>query len=143
MAVAKNHVRFLRVAEVAVGTEPGSDHPSDVLSCSAFGKPYDVRCQKACLDLAETHSVSTALLPRYSLIAGGTAYPGSAVEMPGLWKAWKAKSRLPTLSTSPLEISPKAGEIPTLPQRRRRRRMEKWKTKSRFSTFPPPRILSL
>jgi hypothetical protein len=29
--------------------------------------------------------------------------------MPGLWKAWKAKSRLPTLSTSPLEISPTAG----------------------------------
>ncbi|HJV59139.1 MAG TPA: hypothetical protein VJ971_24330 [Methylomirabilota bacterium] len=33
-----------------------------------------MRCQKACLDLAETHSVSAALLPRYSLIAGGTAY---------------------------------------------------------------------
>jgi hypothetical protein len=64
------------------------------------------------------------------------------VEMPGLWKAWKAKSRLPTLSTSPLEISPTAGEIPTFPQRRRRGRMEKWKTKSRFSTFPPPRFLS-
>src|SRR4051794_12225604 len=61
--------------------------------------------------------------------------------MTGLWKAWKAKSRLPTLSTSPLGISPKAGEIPTFPQRRRRGRMEKWKTKSRFSTFPPPRIL--
>ncbi|HEY1337992.1 MAG TPA: hypothetical protein VGF59_10805 [Bryobacteraceae bacterium] len=28
--------------------------------------------------------------------------------MPGLWKGWKAKTRLPTLSTSPLEISPKA-----------------------------------
>jgi hypothetical protein len=55
-------------------TEVGSDHPSDVLSCSAFAKPYDVRCRKACLGLAETHSVSTALLPRYSLIAGGTAY---------------------------------------------------------------------
>jgi hypothetical protein len=27
--------------------------------------------RKACLGLAETHSVSTALLPRYSLIAGG------------------------------------------------------------------------
>ena len=63
--------------------------------------------------------------------------------MPGLWKAWKAKSRLPPLSTSPLGISPRAGEIPTFPQRRRRRRMEKWKTKSRFSTFPPPRILAL
>jgi hypothetical protein len=55
-------------------TEAGSDHPSDVLACSAFTKPYQVRCRKACLDLAETHSVSTSLLPRYSLIAGGTAY---------------------------------------------------------------------
>jgi hypothetical protein len=55
-------------------TGPGGDRPSDVLSCSTFGKPDDVRCQKACLDLAATYSVSTALLPRYSLIAGGTAY---------------------------------------------------------------------
>jgi hypothetical protein len=55
-------------------TEVGSDHPSDVVSCSAFAKPRKVRCRKACLDLAETHSVSTSLLPRYSLIAGGTAY---------------------------------------------------------------------
>src|SRR2546430_13161400 len=45
-----------------------------------------------------------------------------AVEMPGLWKEWKAKNRLPTLSTSPLEISPTAGELPTFPQLRRRRR---------------------
>ena len=60
--------------------------------------------------------------------------------MPGLWKAWKAKGRLPPLSTSPLEISPKAGEIPTFPPLRRRRRMEKWKTKTRFPTFPPPRV---
>jgi hypothetical protein len=29
--------------------------------------------------------------------------------MAGLWKAWKAKGRLPTLPTSPLEISPTAG----------------------------------
>jgi DNA replication protein DnaC len=65
-----------------------------------------------------------------------------AVEMPGLWKAWKAKSRLSPLSTSPLAISPKDGEIPTFPQLRRRRRMEKWKTKGRFPTFPPPRFLS-
>src|SRR3954447_13792874 len=63
--------------------------------------------------------------------------------MPGLWKAWKAKGRLPPLPTSPLEISPKTGEIPTLPQLRRRRRMEKWKTKSRFPAFRPPRFLSV
>jgi hypothetical protein len=55
-------------------TEVGSDHPSDVVSCSAFAKPRQVRCRKACLGLAESHSVSTSLLPRYSLIAGGTAY---------------------------------------------------------------------
>ena len=55
-------------------TGPGGDRPSDVLSCSAFGRPDDVRCQKACLELAESQSVSAALLPRYSLIAGGTAY---------------------------------------------------------------------
>jgi len=55
-------------------TEVGSEHPSDVVSCSAFAKPHDVRCRKACLGLVEAHSVSTSLLPRYSLIAGGTAY---------------------------------------------------------------------
>ena len=52
--------------------------------------------------------------------------------MPGLWKAWKAKSRLPTLSTSPLGISPTAGEIPTFPQRRRRRRWKSGKPKAGF-----------
>ena len=62
------------------------------------------------------------------------------MEMPGLWKAWKAKNRLPPFSTSPLEISPKGGEILTFPQLRRRGWMEKWKTKSRFPTFPPPRM---
>lgn len=56
-----------------------------------------------------------------------------------LWKVWKAKSRLPPLSTSPLEIPPAAGGISTFPQCRRRRRMGKWKTKTRFPTFPPPR----
>lgn len=58
-----------------------------------------------------------------------------AVEMPGLWKAWKAKRRLPTLPTSPLEIPPNGGGIPTFPQLRRSG-PEKWKTKTRFSTFP-------
>jgi hypothetical protein len=58
------------------------------------------------------------------------------VEVPGLWKAWKAKTGLPTLSTSPLEISPKGGEISTLPQLWRSG-LENWKTKGRFPSFPP------
>ena len=41
------------------------------------------------------------------------------MEMAGLWKARKAKGRLLSLSTSPLDISPSAGEIPTFPQLRR------------------------
>ncbi len=57
--------------------------------------------------------------------------------MPRLWKEWKAKGRLPTLSTSLLGISPKAGEIPTFPQLGRSS-LEKWKTKIRFPTFPAP-----
>src|ERR1017187_9213668 len=56
-----------------------------------------------------------------------------AVEMPGLWKAWKAKSRLPPLSTSPLEISPKGGAIPTFPQLRRRGGVEKREHKKKAS----------
>lgn len=69
--------------------------------------------------------------------------PRKAVEMTGLWKGWKANNRLSTLSTSPLEISPSAGEIPTFPQLRRRERMEKCKTKYGFPTFPPHEFPSL
>ena len=57
--------------------------------------------------------------------------------MPELWKAWKAKSRLPTLSTSSLEISPKGGEISTFPQPRRSG-PEKWKTQKQVFHFPLP-----
>src|ERR1019366_3060584 len=59
-----------------------------------------------------------------------------AVEMPGLWKAWKAKSRLPPLSTSPLEISPKGGAIPTFPQLRRRGGRGKVENQKQVSHFP-------
>jgi hypothetical protein len=55
------------------------------------------------------------------------------------WKAWKSKSRISPLPTVPWK-SRKQREIPTFPQLRRKQAMEKWKTKSRFPTFPPPRI---
>jgi hypothetical protein len=76
---ARSRVRFFcpfkkRSVSADFLTGAGSDRPSDVLSCSAFAEPDRVGCAKACLGLAETHSVSTSLLPRYSLIAGGTAY---------------------------------------------------------------------
>ena len=59
-------------------TEAGSDHPSDIVSCSAFAQPEHVTCKKACLELAGTRTVSMTLLPRFSLIAGGTAYRTAA-----------------------------------------------------------------
>jgi hypothetical protein len=40
------------------------------------------------------------------------------MEMPGSCKAWKSKNSFSPLPTPPLEISPKAGEIPTFPQPR-------------------------
>jgi hypothetical protein len=56
-----------------------SDHPADVLSCSVFApKPYHVRCEKACLGLAETRGVLSPMMPRYALLADGVAYRAPA-----------------------------------------------------------------
>ena len=53
---------------------PGAERPADVLSCSAFTDPRRVECNKACLDAAHTGSVASPMMPRFSLVAGGTAY---------------------------------------------------------------------
>src|SRR5450755_1083305 len=63
--------------------------------------------------------------------------------MAGLWKAWKTKSRFPTLPTSPLEISPKAGGIPTFPQLRRRGGWKSGKPRAGFPLSHRPWFLSL
>jgi hypothetical protein len=57
--------------------------------------------------------------------------------MAGLWKAWKAKGRLPTLPTSPLEISPKDkrdSPIPTAPATKTDGKVENQKQVSHFPT---------
>ena len=56
--------------------------------------------------------------------------------MPGPWKAWKSNNSFPTLSTAPWE-SHRKREIPTFPTPGFAA-LGKWKTKSRFPTFPPP-----
>ena len=56
--------------------------------------------------------------------------------MTGPWKERKSKGSFPTLSTVPWKSRGKR-EIPTFPQPGFAA-MGKWKTKSRFSTFPPP-----
>jgi hypothetical protein len=52
-------------------TAPGSDRPSDVLSCSVFAKPYHVRCKKGCLELAEAGWAPPLTVPRYALLSDG------------------------------------------------------------------------
>jgi hypothetical protein len=51
-----------------------SEQPSDVLSCSVFANPSQVRCQKRCLTMTETAWAPSAMMPRYSLLADGVAY---------------------------------------------------------------------
>jgi hypothetical protein len=55
--------------------------------------------------------------------------------MPGPWEAWKSKNSFPTPPTVPWK-SRRKREIPTFPQPGFAA-MEKWKTKTGFSTFPP------
>ena len=62
------------------------------------------------------------------------------MEMPGLWKAWKAKDRLPTLPPSPLEISPRTGEIPTFPQAPATKADGKVENQKQVSHFPTASI---
>jgi hypothetical protein len=70
-------------------------------------------------------------MERYSMAAAKRA-----VEMTRWWKAWKSKSSFSTLPTAAWK-SRKGGEISTFPQPGFAA-MEKWKTKSRFPTFPRP-----
>lgn len=54
-------------------TMSNSDRPSDVLACSAFPDGR-VLCEKGCLPFAVTRRTSSAVMPRFALIADGTAY---------------------------------------------------------------------
>jgi len=54
----------------------------------------------------------------------------------GLWKAWKAKSRLPPLSTAPWKSRHKQARFPHS-HSSGDGAMEKWKSKDSFPTFPP------
>ena len=63
-----------------------------------------------------------------------------AVEMPGLWKAWKAKSRLPPLSTAPWKSRQRQARFPHF-HSSGDYAVEKWKTKPRFPTFPPRSLM--
>jgi hypothetical protein len=62
-----------RRANVAFLTEPPSETPSDVLSCSVFDDERGVRCKKGCLALAETAWTPRPVVARFALLADGEA----------------------------------------------------------------------
>src|SRR5260370_15563685 len=55
-----------------------------------------------------------------------------AVEMPGLWKAWKAKSRLPPLSTAPWKSRQEQARFPHFHSSGGSRRWKSGKPKAGF-----------
>lgn len=66
-----------RRVSAAFVTAPGAEHPSDVLTCSAFPGGA-VTCAKGCLEHADTAWEPSPMTPRYALIADGTAVRGKA-----------------------------------------------------------------
>ena len=54
-------------------TSPDAAGPTDVLSCSMFADG-DIRCAKGCRDLFATTWTPSPAVPRFALLAGGTAY---------------------------------------------------------------------
>ena len=55
-------------------TSPGSERPSDVVSCSRFGDGRAVTCKKGCLHLVETGWSASPMEPRFALLSGDVAY---------------------------------------------------------------------
>jgi hypothetical protein len=62
-----------RQASVEFLTPSDSDETADVLSCSVFSKPHDVRCKKGCVELATAGWSPPLTVPRYALLADGVA----------------------------------------------------------------------
>jgi len=62
-----------RRASVEFLTPTGSEKTTDVLSCSVFLQPYEIRCKKGCLRLATAGWSPPLTVPRYALLADGIA----------------------------------------------------------------------
>jgi len=62
-----------RRASVEFLTPTGSEKTTDVLSCSVFSQPYEIRCKKDCLELATAGWSPPLTVPRYALLADGIA----------------------------------------------------------------------
>jgi hypothetical protein len=62
-----------RSVTAAFLTRPGSEQPSDVVSCSLFQNGRAITCQKGCVQMAETGWAASPMEPRYALLSGDVA----------------------------------------------------------------------
>jgi hypothetical protein len=76
-----------RRAQVEFLGKQGDTHAGDVLACSVFHDPRQVRCDKKCLGLAEVAALSAPLMPRFALLSGGVGYRVEAKQAQGALQA--------------------------------------------------------
>jgi hypothetical protein len=62
-----------RSVTAAFVTRPGSEQPSDVVSCSLFKDERAITCKKGCLQLMATGWSASPMAPRYALLSGDVA----------------------------------------------------------------------
>ncbi len=55
-------------------TLPGSEQPSDVVTCSRFKNERAVTCAKGCVHMVATGWAASPMAPRYALLSGDVAY---------------------------------------------------------------------
>jgi hypothetical protein len=63
-----------RRVSAAFLTLPGTEQPSDVVSCSRFKNGRAITCQKGCLSLAASGWAASPMAPRYALLSGDVAF---------------------------------------------------------------------
>jgi hypothetical protein len=53
---------------------PGTEQPSDVVSCSRFKNERAITCKKGCLPLVASGWGASPMAPRYALLSGDVAF---------------------------------------------------------------------
>lgn len=63
-----------RRVSAAFLTLPGTEQPSDIVSCSRFKNGRAITCGKDCLPLAASGWGASPMAPRYALLSGDVAF---------------------------------------------------------------------
>ena len=75
LAMARFYCPFSKRSVMAgFVTRPGSEQPSDVVTCSRFENETAITCKKGCVPMAEAGWSASPMEPRYALLSGDVAY---------------------------------------------------------------------